>query len=41
MAELLNKSLHEVCQNGTLKEVTEVVDIELNSLGEVLLAWLS
>ena len=37
MAELSNKSLHEVCRNGTLKEVTEVVDTELKSLGKILL----
>lgn len=37
-AELPDKPLYEVFQNGTLEQVTEAVDNELKSLGEVTVA---
>ena len=35
MAELSDKPLYEVVQNGTLEQVTEAVDAELKSLGNI------
>ena len=35
MAELFDKPLYEVVQNGTLEQVTEAVDAELTSLGNI------
>ena len=35
MAELFDKPLYEVVQNGTLEQVTEAVDAELKSLGNI------
>ena len=35
MAELFDKPLYELVQNGTLEQVTEAVDAELKSLGNI------
>ena len=35
MAELSDKPLYEVVQDGTLEQVTEAVDAELKSLGNI------
>ena len=35
MAELSDKPLYELVQNGTLEQVTEAVDAELKSLGNI------